>query len=121
MLNKLLHGFLFGTGFTAAAAIVWTIYTLIAFPPIVTAKFESSPSRSIEGEPAEVVPARPQTSPDERKFELYKGTRSRMEIPAGGGILSLAITDAPKNRDRPSTVQAWIRHSCSLMAFCCTL
>jgi hypothetical protein len=108
MLNKLFEGFLFGAGFAVAAAIVWTIHTLLVLPAIMTAKFQDFPARSIEGEPTEVVPADAVATPDERKFELYKGERTRMEIPSGGGILSLAVIDAPKSHDRPSTIQAWI-------------
>jgi hypothetical protein len=111
MLKQLLRGFFFGIGFTIALAIVWSAYSYLILPTIVSRSFAASQVRSIDGDPVNVVPIKPAQPPDERKFELHLGAHSRMQMPPGGGILSLAITDAPKTSDRPSTIQAWITES----------
>ena len=110
MLTKLLHGFFFGIGFAVAFALVWSIYSFVALPAVITSTFEESPARTIHGEPVEMMPVGPTESADERKFELHTGV-PKMELTSGGGILSISITDAPANSDRPSSIQAWITES----------
>lgn len=111
MVRALIRGLLFGAAFGAAFLGV-VVGAMLAFSGN---SIEFRPASKIDvppGAPQSVVPLE---VVEDKAFKLYKGPAHKMEIPLGGGVLSIAVVDSPKNAKRPSTVQAWVTESNSYL------
>ena len=103
MLKKFIHGMLFGAGFSIAFIAIWSVYIYLLIPGMIA---NSQPTTKLsQGKPVEVIPIDPNA---ERKYSLHIHPYSKMEVPDGGGILSIAIIEAPEDSKRPSTFQVWL-------------
>jgi hypothetical protein len=114
MLKKILDGALFGLGFALAFVVVWAISMWYVMPKL----WEASPPNLETREPefrkpaeAQVATPKPGAAPDKREFSFFKHGRSRMEIPQGGGILSMSPMSTAQGANRPSTYQLWLTES----------
>lgn len=107
MLKKFIQGLIFGAGFGIAFVAIWIISMWYAFPRIVETKFK---------EPKFENPTVAQFAPSSesihstttREYSFFKDTDSRMKIPEGGGILSLAKLPTGPDAARQRTFQLWL-------------
>lgn len=112
MFNKFLSGLVFGSGFAIAFVFITYLGLQVLLPAAInssnkTPEFKDSKS-------AEVIEQEPSPTPQmatETDFKLYKNSRAKMEVPAGGGILSIAAVKTPAGNNYPSTYQLWITES----------
>lgn len=103
---------MFGCGFAIAFVLI-AYFGLQVLLPVVLNSSHKTPEFS-NSKSAEVIeqgsPYSPHmtTNPD---FKLYKYSRAKMEVPVGGGILSIASIETPTGNRYPSTYQLWITES----------
>jgi hypothetical protein len=114
MLKKILDGLLFGFGFAVAFVVVWAVSMWFVVPRL----WESSPANLETREPEFKKPAevqiaapKPGVELEKREFNFFKNAKSRMQVPAGGGILAMSPMSTPKGAKRPSTYQLWMTES----------
>jgi hypothetical protein len=114
MLRKILDGALFGVGFSLAFVVVWAVSMWYVIPRM----WEAAPPNVESREPefrkpreAQVAAPKPGAAQDKREFSFFKHGRSRMEIPQGGGILSMSPMSTAQGASRPSTYQLWLTAS----------
>ena len=115
MLKKLLEGLVFGAGFAFAFAVIWTIWS-VGMTYLMPRVIESSLSTTKEPEfrkpvEAQVATPSPGSVPEKQEFNFFKHSGVRMQIPEGGGILSMSPMTTPKGAKRPSTYQLWMTES----------
>lgn len=111
MLRKLLDGALFGTGFAIAFMVVWIGATMYAMPWVMETRFSQPEGKEPEfrqPRQAQVAAPKPGPAAENREFSFFKHGRSRMEIPQGGGVLSMSPMTTAKGAKRPSTYQLWL-------------
>lgn len=112
MFKKFLSGLVFGSGFAIAFVFIAYIGLQVIFPAVLsssdkTPEFNDSKSAGvIEQESSSMAQIAAGTS-----FELYKNSRAKMQVPTGGGILSIASVNTPTGNKYPSTYQLWITES----------
>jgi hypothetical protein len=114
MLRKILDGALFGLGFSLAFVIVWAVSMWYVVPKLWEAaplNLESREPEFRQPKEAQIAAPKPGAAPDKREFSFFKHGRSRMEIPQGGGILSMSPTSTAQGASRPSTYQLWLTES----------
>jgi hypothetical protein len=114
MLKKILDGALFGLGFAVAVVVVWIAATMYVMPKLWESRYSSPETKEPEfSKPteAQVATPKPGAAPDKREFSFFKHGRSKMEIPQGGGILSMSPISTAQGANRPSSYQLWLTES----------
>ena len=112
MFKKFLSGIVFGSGFAIAFVFICYLGLQVVIPTLVNRsnkapEFNNEKSASvIEQETSST----PQVATD-TDFNLYKSSSAKMEVPIGGGILSIASVNTPAGNKYPSTYQLWITES----------
>ncbi|NVK58386.1 MAG: hypothetical protein HWE26_22605 [Alteromonadaceae bacterium] len=112
MFNKFLSGLVFGSGFAIAFVLITYLGLQVILPAVINSSNKTPEFR--DSKSAEVIDQESSsthqmtTDPD---FKLYKNSRAKMEVPAGGGILSIASINTPAGNKYPSTYQLWITES----------
>ena len=112
MFNKFLSGLVFGSGFAIAFVLIAYLGLQVIIPAVINSANkapEFSDSKSAEVIEQESSSTYQKTT--DTDFKLYKNSRSKMEVPAGGGILSIASINTPTGNKYPSTYQLWITES----------
>jgi len=109
MLKRFLDGLIFGTGLAIAFVMVTAIGWYLALPKILSSTTVETRQPTFDN-PKEAVVAEPQPglTLDSREFSFYKDSGARMQVPAGGGILSMSPVTTAKGAKRPSTYQLWL-------------
>ena len=114
MLKKLLDGALFGLGFAVAFMAIWIAATMFVMPWMWETKYQTQETREPEFRKpveAQVATPKPGTAVEKKEFSFFKHGRSRMEIPQGGGVLSMSPMTTTQGAKRPSTYQLWLTES----------
>jgi len=106
MFKKFLQGLAFGSGFSVALVIIWSIGISYIIPLFIEKNHENVPDMS-GAKIGSVVPKN-NASQTTRSFELNKGIKFDRKIPSNGGILSISIMENNTKNDRPDSFQAWI-------------
>ena len=112
MFKKFLSGIVFGSGFAIAFVFICYLGLQVVIPTLVN---RSSKAPEFNNEKSAAVieqetSSTPQVATD-TDFNLYKSSRAKMEVPIGGGILSIASVNSPAGNKYPSTYQLWITES----------
>lgn len=109
MLKRFIDGLVFGAGLAIAFVAVSAIGFYFALPEILSSATVETRQPTFDN-PKEAVVAEPQPgiTLDSREFSFYKDTGRRMQVPAGGGILSMSPVTTIKGANRPSTYQLWL-------------
>lgn len=112
MFKKFLNGLVFGSGFAIAFVFIAYVGLQLVIPAVVN-NSNKSPEFT-DAKSAEVIEqeqsAFPKQSAD-KGFKLYKNSGAKMEVPDGGGILSIAAINTSEGSKYPSTYQLWITDS----------
>jgi len=110
--KKFLNGLVFGSGFAIAFIFIAYVGLQILIPAVIK-NSDKSPEFT-DAISAEVIEQEqsgvPKQSAD-KGFKLYKNSRPKMEVPDGGGILSIASINTLEGSQYPSTYQLWITSS----------
>ena len=109
MFKKFLNGLVFGSGFAVAFVLIVYVGLQVIIPAVVNSS-DKTPELH-DPKTAEVIEQESSTEPEVSSnsgFSLYKNSRAKMEIPDGGGILSIASVNTPTGNKHPSTYQLWI-------------
>ncbi|EGM78975.1 hypothetical protein Rhein_0833 [Rheinheimera sp. A13L] len=112
MFRKFLSGLVFGFGFAIAFVFVAYVGLQLIIPAVIN-NSNKTPEFS-DAKPAEVIEQESASHPRlgaESNFKLYKDSRAKMQVPDGGGILSIASIQTPSGNKYPSTYQLWITQS----------
>ena len=112
MLNKFLSGLVFGCGFAIAFVFIAYLGLQLILPAVInssnkTPEFNDSKSAEVIEQESSSTPKMTTNS----DFKLYKNSSAKMQVPAGGGILSIASVNSPAGNKFPSTYQLWITES----------
>ncbi len=109
MLKKFMQGLLFGAGFSIAAWVSWYIGVVHVVPHIIEAALEEP--EFTEPHLAKITQPEQRNPVSTREFHFFKDAGNRMQIPDGGGILSMSPMATASGSNRPSTYQLWLTHS----------
>ncbi|MDN3652749.1 hypothetical protein QWY77_08220 [Thalassotalea ponticola] len=112
MFKKFLSGLVFGSGFSIAFLLIAYIGIQVLIPLVINSQNKSPEFQ--DSKSAEVIEQESSSNPQvslDRGFQLYKNSRAKMEVPVGGGILSIASVETPSGNKYPSTYQLWITES----------
>lgn len=109
MLKKFVDGLVFGSGFAIAFVIVWTIWMSFVMSHLITSfTTQAEPPEFRNPREAKVATPSPSTLQESKQFSFFNHSGTQMEIPAGGGILSMAPATTTSGSKRPSTYQLWL-------------
>lgn len=111
MLKRFFNGMVFGSGFTIAFVLVGAVAMNYVLPRLVTSAITETRQPEFNN-PKEVEIAQPgsTSSPETKDFSFFNSV-GRMEIPSGGGILSMSPVSTAKGSKKPSTYQLWLTES----------
>ena len=112
MFNKFLSGLVFGSGFAIAFVFIAYLGLQVLLPAVINSS-NKTPEFN-DSKAAEVIEQEPPSTPKmttNNDFKLYKNSSAKMEVPEGGGILSIASINTPAGNKFPSTYQLWITES----------
>jgi hypothetical protein len=111
MLKRFINGLVFGSGFAIAFVLVGAIAMNYVLPRLVTSAITETKQPEFKNpKEAEVVKPDSKLPPETKDFSFFN-SGGRMEIPSGGGILSMSPVSTAKGSKRPSTYQLWLTES----------
>lgn len=112
MFKKFFSGIVFGSGFAIAFVFISYLGLQVVIPTLINSSNKTPEFNDAKS--ADVIEQETSSSPQEATdtdFNLYKNSRAKMEVPQGGGILSIASLKTPTGNKYPSTYQLWITDS----------
>jgi len=108
MLKRFFNGIVFGSGFAIAFVVVGAIAMNLVLPRLITSAITETKQPEFKNpKEAEVVGPDAKSSPEEKNFSFFNSS-GRMEVPPGGGILSMSPASTTKGSKKPSTYQLWL-------------
>ena len=111
MLKRFLNGIVFGSGFAIAFVLVGAVAMNYVLPRLITSAITETKQPDFKN-PKEVEVIQPvPTSSQETKDYSFFNSGGRLEIPSGGGILSMSPVSTEKDSKKPSTYQLWLTES----------
>ncbi|MCG7567856.1 hypothetical protein MHM95_16410 [Pseudoalteromonas sp. CnMc7-15] len=112
MFKKFLSGLVFGSGFAIAFVFIAYLGLQVVIPAAINSSNKNPEFHDAKS--AEVIEQETSIAPmmtTDNEFQLYKNAHAKMEVPTGGGILSITTIDTPEDYKHPSTFQLWITES----------
>ena len=111
MLKRFLNGIVFGSGFAIAFVLVGAVAMNYVLPRLITSAITETKQPDFKNpKEAEFIQSPSKSSPEAKDFSFFNAG-GRMEIPNGGGILSMSPVSTEKGSKRPSTYQLWLTES----------
>lgn len=110
MFKRFLDGIVFGLGLGISFVVVCIASFVFVLPKVIESA-QKEPN-FVNPKIADVVDkTRTQDDNQKSKYSVFKDVDLRMEIPEGGGILSISPLNSDHGSERPSTYQLWLTHT----------